>query len=346
MKIDRKINRGGNIVEQHRIKWVRVKLDTEVLKGLREKSNAKGLLQVSIQLIVTMGLGILSYIAFKNWSLWVAIPIFFIYATDFSFSGYTSAIHELSHNTVFKTKWLNEFFSIIFSIMSWSNYVYFRKSHTQHHAYTTFHGLDQEVVQPVKAWSWKLIYKFTFDVNKFRDDYYGGIFGIFRRAFGVLTPDREAPLFEKDKERAKLIRWDRSLLIIHTIIIVIIILTKAWIFLLLFSFTIFFGQWLNVLIGSTQHAGLSADVSDFRKNCRLITLGPINGFLYWQMHYHIEHHMYAAVPFYNLKALYRELKPYLPERAGLIPAWKEIIGASNLQKKDPTYFVSVDVPEI
>ena len=42
-------------------------------------------------------------------------------------------------------------------------------------------------------------------------------------------------------------------------------------------------------------------------------------FLYWHMNYHIEHHMYAAVPCYRLGRLHRAIRhelPPLPPRAG------------------------------
>ena len=36
-------------------------------------------------------------------------------------------------------------------------------------------------------------------------------------------------------------------------------------------------------------------------------------FLYWNMNYHIDHHMYAGVPFYNLPKLHEAIARDLPE---------------------------------
>lgn len=336
---------GGTIMATKRIPWIRLKVEPVILKELTARSDAKGFRQVLIQLAVTMALGILSYWAFKTQPLWISIPVFFIYATVYSFSGYTAAIHELSHNTVFKTKWLNELFIIIFSFMSWSDYVYFRISHTQHHAYTTHHDLDKEVVLPVTLRGWRFVLNAIFNTSKLTDDF-SGILGIFRRALGIIKEGREAELFNNnEKVRNEMIRWNRLLILAHVVVATFIVITGEWLLLLLITFAIFFGQWYNMLVSLTQHTGMEPDVTDFRKNCRSVILGPIGGFLYWQMHYHIEHHMYGGVPFYNLKKLRAVLEDQLPERKNLAGAWIEIIDATQKQKADPGYHVPVVFPE-
>ena len=67
-------------------------------------------------------------------------------------------------------------------------------------------------------------------------------------------------------------------------------------------------------------------------------LSPFVRFLYWHMNYHIEHHMYAGVPCYNLGKLHNLIKDDLQEcPRGLLEAWKEIIGILKKQKVDPKY---------
>jgi len=66
----------------------------------------------------------------------------------------------------------------------------------------------------------------------------------------------------------------------------------------------FYGGWLFFLCNNTQHIGLQDHVPDFRLCCRTFALHPVTRFHYWQMNYHTEHHMYAAVPCYNLGKLH------------------------------------------
>jgi fatty acid desaturase len=56
------------------------------------------------------------------------------------------------------------------------------------------------------------------------------------------------------------------------------------------------------------------------------------------MNYHTEHHMYAAVPCYNLRKLHNAIEGQLPPTSrGLVAAWREILSIFRIQAKDPTY---------
>jgi fatty acid desaturase len=90
-------------------------------------------------------------------------------------------------------------------------------------------------------------------------------------------------------------------------------------------------------LGMTQHCGLRTNVPDFRKNTRSVKLNPLAEFLYWRMNWHIEHHMYAGVPCYNLKKLSREIAGDMPEPRTLLEAWREMGEIWRRQGTDPSY---------
>jgi fatty acid desaturase len=99
-----------------------------------------------------------------------------------------------------------------------------------------------------------------------------------------------------------------------------------------------YGGWLHTLCNATQHIGLQDSVSDFRLCCRTFTVNPIVQFLYWHMNYHIEHHMFAAVPCYNLGKLHRLIEHDLPPCPdGLIATWQEIFAIQKIQETNPDY---------
>ena len=63
------------------------------------------------------------------------------------------------------------------------------------------------------------------------------------------------------------------------------------------------------------------------------------------MNYHIEHHMYAAVPCYNLGRLHKAIEYDLPESPkGLFAVWKKIVEILKIQKADPEYHYVPDLP--
>jgi len=93
-----------------------------------------------------------------------------------------------------------------------------------------------------------------------------------------------------------------------------------------------------------MHAGLRDNVPDFRSCCRTIRLDPFSRFIYWHMNFHTEHHMYAAVPCYNLHRLSRVLAPDMPRPRGLTEAWKELRAAYRRQRTEPAYQFDTPLP--
>ena len=73
-----------------------------------------------------------------------------------------------------------------------------------------------------------------------------------------------------------------------------------------------YGAWLHVLTGLTQHAGLAEDVLDHRLNSRTVYMNPVFRFIYWNMNYHVEHHMFPMVPYHALPATARGDEALLP----------------------------------
>lgn len=106
------------------------------------------------------------------------------------------------------------------------------------------------------------------------------------------------------------------------------------------------GNWYRYSAGITQHCGLRSNVADFRKCTRSVKLDPFTEFLYWHMNWHLEHHMYAAMPCYNLKALHKELSSDMPELCSLTSEWKKMRNTWRRQKTDPGYAYDTPVPNV
>jgi fatty acid desaturase len=99
----------------------------------------------------------------------------------------------------------------------------------------------------------------------------------------------------------------------------------------------FYGGPLSQLFNLTQHAGMNEDVYDHRLNTRTVILNPVFSFLYANMNYHIEHHMFPMVPFYRLPELHDLINADCPPAySGLRAAYREIVPALLRQRKDPS----------
>lgn len=76
-------------------------------------------------------------------------------------------------------------------------------------------------------------------------------------------------------------------------------------------------------------------------------LHPFVEFLYWHMNFHTEHHLYAAVPCYNLGRLHEAIKHDLPPTPnGLAKTWRRIIEIQCRQLEQPDYRYNPALPGV
>jgi fatty acid desaturase len=339
--------------DQIKINWYRTEVDKKVMSELMKKSDFQGFRQVLLQLGLYLATAMLAYVAFRNIhsSNWMwAVPLFllalFIHGTFSTFLTYV-AIHELCHKTPFRTMAVNEFFLKLYSFMSRSDPVWFRASHVKHHQYTVHHDLDGEVILPAK-FDWYSV-KFLFSQLLF-DPYnlFCGLRNWFRHSRGdVRDPWVNKVLGDTgSKLRQDHRRWARIVVYGHLALATLFIASGNWILIPIFTFGCNYASWLGTLCGAPQHAGMTPDVPDFRLSCRTFTCGRFIGFLYWNMQYHVEHHMFPAVPFYHLPKLRKAIEHDLPPCThGLWATWMEIIDTLQKQKEDPNYFYVPRIPQ-
>jgi len=324
------------------IRWYRTKLSAEAVKSLHAKSDVRGAVQTLGYLGVLLAAGGLAIYSFNHWPWWATCGWVFGYGMVAAFL--INAVHELGHGTVFKTRWLNVFFCHVFAFLGWINHEKFQASHVRHHRYTLHPPDDLEVVLPVKLMLWHVL-KVGF-VNP-RAFFFGALPDTIRSARGKFRGEWELTLYpESDPELRKVpVRWARIMLLGHAVIIVVSIATGQWIIPILTCGSHVYGSWLFFLCNNTQHVGLQDNVDDFRLCCRTFTLHPALRFLYWQMNYHIEHHMFAAVPCYNLDRLHRMIRHDLPPTPkGLVGVWTEIDAILKRQAAEPDYQHQVQLP--
>ena len=342
--------------EQTKINWYRCKIDKAVMSGLMRKDDARAFIQAVGQLALFAATGVLSYLAWlhlnaSNWP--TALPLLllalFAHGTNGTFLGGT-ACHELSHKTPFANQFWNTFFLRIYAFISWFDPVGYRASHIRHHQATTHHDLDGEVVLPTgldmhgikfivtaftfsPEWVWK-VFRFWMAAasgNFSRD-------GFFRADWLQRVADT--------KTRNEIRNWARILFIGHLALAALFIVTGNWFLIVIVSFGSFYAPWLGILTGAPQHAGLSPDTPDFRLCCRTYTCSWLPAFFYWNMQYHVEHHMFPAVPFYNLPRLRKAIEHDLPPAPhGLWATWREMLPILRRQRSEPTYFHTPPVPQ-
>jgi fatty acid desaturase len=334
-----------------KINWYRCKVDKQLMNELMQCSDWQGYRQVGLQLGLWVLTGTLAYLAYLNvhtsnwyWSVPVLLAALFVHGTLGPFMGGV-ACHELAHKTPFRNKRVNEFFHKLYAFISWWDPIWFRPSHVKHHQLTVHKDYDGEVVLPQK---------FTFQDWKFWLSLFAwnplttwNTWKVWiQRARGKLDGDwYEHVIPESNPELRRQHRnWARFQVIGHAVLALAFILSGHWFLIVVFTIGTQYCSWLGFLCGSPQHFGLSPNVPDFRLCCRTYTCSWLPAFLYWNMQYHIEHHMFPAVPFFNLPKLRKAIEHDLPPAPhGLRATWKHLIEVHRKQIADPNY---VFVPEL
>jgi fatty acid desaturase len=323
------------------ISWYRTPLDRATFARLHRRSNRAGLAQALGYLGVVVLTGTLVVFAWYRLAWPWILAALFLHGTVFAFQ--INAVHELTHGTVFRTKWLHPAFARVFAFLGWINHEVFQASHVRHHRYTLHAPDDLEVVLPVRV-----LRKNFFAAGFVNLKELGRIVPeTIRIACGRFATPWELALFPADEPalRRSPMRWSRFLLAGHGAILAVAAFTGWWWLPLITTLAPFYGGWLFFLCNNTQHIGLQDNVTDFRLCCRTFTVNPLVQFLYWHMNFHIEHHMYAAVPCYRLGALHRAIRHDLaPCPAGLAATWREIAEIQRRQETDPSYQYVAPVP--
>ena len=116
------------------------------MRELNRRSDWKGLLQTLGHLTLIVLTGALAWQVQDR--LYLLLPTLLAYGTFYIFL--LNATHELCHNTVFRTQFLNDFFLRLFCFLGWRSHIHFWTSHAEHHKYTLHPPDDLEVVLPAK----------------------------------------------------------------------------------------------------------------------------------------------------------------------------------------------------
>lgn len=326
-----------------RVAWYRCPVPRERLKELNRKSDALGFAQTLGFLAVLAAASGAAIYSSLHWPWYVTALLVLVNGHFWHFI--VNGFHELIHDSVFRTRWLNRLFLRIYSFIGWYNHHVFWASHTAHHKYTLHPPADREVEIPG-----------SFDLQDFWKSgivdlrYVPAVLkGYARTVRGYVGPAGSwiADLFPPSAPERRRARrnWDRIVLFGHLAIAAAALANGLWVVPLVITFPRAFGGWLQRLCNATQHIGLQDNVPDYRLCCRTIYLSPVLQFLYWHMNYHTEHHMYAAVPCYRLGRLHRLIRRDMPRcTRGLRETWTQIARILERQAREPDYRFVPELP--
>lgn len=315
--------------------WFHPHIPRQRLKELMRRSDGPALVYTAIWL---GGLILSAVLAILTWGSWWTLPFLLVYGLLYA-SASDSRWHETGHGTPFKTRWLSTVIYQVSSFMLVRDPTFWRWSHARHHTDTIIVGRDPEILamRPARLARIGLNFFGLVDAPQ-------GWWLMLQHAAGRLTA--EDRLIVPESEWHKIPRTARIWVLIYLSVILSCFVFGSILPLLLIGGPRIYGSFMLVIYALTQHTGLGENVLDHRLNTRTVKMCWINRFMYWNMNYHIEHHLYPMVPFHQLPALHEEIKKDLPAPYPSIwAAYREIIPAVIKQLRDPSYYVRRELPE-
>ena len=312
------------------IRWFAPELDRKLLRELmvlRDGPAVRDTL-IWIALLVLSAAGGIYF-----WGSWWCVPFFFVYGTLYASAG-DSRWHETQHRTAFKTKWMNDAVHQLACFMILREPTPWKRSHTRHHTDTLHVGRDPEIAaqRPPNLLKIALFMFWLPNVVPV-------LSRLVRHAFGRMDPDEKT--YVPEAEWRKTYRLARIWLAVLAGVVVACLVTRSLLpAMLVGPLPSMYGAWFVWYVGWTQHAGLEENASDHRANTRTVYMNPVSRFLYWNMNYHLEHHIFPMVPYHALPRLHAAVRHQLPPPyRSSIAAWAEIVPAWLAQRRDAEHFV-------
>lgn len=291
------------------------------LRSLMQRSDLAGLLQLASHLGAIAVSGTLLWLA---WGTWWAAPVFLVHGVLVNFLY--AAQHELSHGTVFRTKWPNMVFGRAIGFLMIFPRDFDWIQHSAHHQWTQDWEKDGELarepytLRSYLLWMTGLTYWWT------------RVTRILRFSRGVVLEPYVRP-----DQHAQVIAEARWHLAGYAAIAVLSLAVQSWEAVILWLAPMLAMKPVHQLQNTIEHLGLSHEADIFR-NTRSTRTNAVLRWLCWQMPYHTAHHAFPSVPFWRLKKLDAELKGNgaEPYAMGWIEFQAEVIRA--LWRKDEAQY--------
>ncbi|WP_438956605.1 fatty acid desaturase [Cognatiyoonia sp.] len=314
--------------------WYRTKVDPASIRALMVKDDRRAGRDAVLWLglmVVFAGLGI------ALWPSWWSTPFWLAYGVLYG-SGADARWHECGHKTAFETAWKNEVIYQIASFMLMRNPVVWRASHVRHHTDTVIVGRDPEIVAMRPPDLLRILINLFGLVNLW-------VFGqrMFLHATGHLHPEEEPLVREQDRPRV--FRVTRIWLAIYALVGLACLSFGTILPLMVIGLPMLYGAWHHILTGLLQHLGLAENVTDHRLNTRTVLMNSLSQFIYLNMNYHLEHHMFTMVPYYNLPALHELIKHDTPAPdPSMIAAFRRLLPVLLRQLRYENAVIIPDLP--
>lgn len=269
-----------------------IRVEPQRLRELSQRSDFHGWLQVGLHLgsIAINTVFLISY-----WGSFWVIPFFII--QGILINCLYAGVHELSHNSVFKTRIWNERFGRFFAFILLMGRDQDKYEHFQHHRFTQDVERDAEIVggEPFTLKSyWLYLSGISYWPARVSE--------VVRLSLGHTDrwPHLSEIQFRTVRNEARLMLLAYFFIVFFSFVLDSAITLYYWILPMLTM------KWFHMLQNIVEHTGMPHD-DNILLNTRTVKANSLMKRLFWNMPYHTAHHIYPMVPFYRLPKLHDEI---------------------------------------
>ena len=274
-------------------------ISKDKLKPFLKRNNISGI----VHLCLHMGL-----ILFSGFLISISTNLFIktlVMIAHGSFIAFLYAgLHECIHKSAFKNKKLNELVGYFIGFVLLRSFLNGRYRHMAHHTFTQHPEKDPDKVDFPSSYFEYLKHVTSFSV------WVRIIDNLFRHSIGNINESEKS--YIPENEIKSLIFESRAMVAGYFIIASLSIYFNTTFFLIYWFIPRILGEPFLRLVRMVEHTGKD-ETADMIHNTRTSFPSFFLKFLYWNMPYHVEHHLYASVPFYKLPKFHKLIKPHTDE---------------------------------
>lgn len=263
-------------------------LTRQELQHLSEKSDLAGFAQLGSQVAALAATSALTTIGWGTW--WMVVPMLM---QGILLNWLYCAQHELSHGTVFRTRWLNEIAGRVVGFIQFYPRDFDQIQHFGHHRHTGDWEKDPELQRD------------PYELRGYLLWFTGVTYWYSRlRRLGRLLLGRVTEPYIRDSEKPLVIREARWHVALYALIVVLSVAFQSWVAVVYWIGPLLLTKWAYMLQGTIKHLGRPHSDNLF-ENTRTARTGWLFRWLGWNMQYHTAHHLFPSVPFHRLADLHR-----------------------------------------
>jgi fatty acid desaturase len=282
--------------------WFVPRIDRKILRKLTQRDDWHAARDTMLLIVIIIATGCASLLFWRAERHALFALSFWVYCTFYTSSA-DSRWHEFGHGTAFRTRWLNDMCYEVASFMVFRQPLLWRFSHARHHTDTEIVGRDPEIHgRPLSLLGLLLAFfsqqSLAAEARK-----------LWRHARGEMSAEERS--YVPPSELPNVFRKARIWLGVYAAVVASACYWRSPLPMMYVFLPYTLGAWHLVMMGVIQHVGLEQDVLDHRLNSRTCYINPVSAFIYWNMQYHVEHHMFPQVPYYNLPFFRRFLSFFL-----------------------------------